>query len=308
MAQENQQQPAAQTQTRAIAKYENVSEQVLDKIEKFQADGGLTLPANYSVENHMKSAWLILQSTQDRNGNAALAVCTKDSIANALFDMVLQGLAVSKAQGYFIVYGNRLEFQRSYFGTVALAKRAGGMVGEPVANVIYEGDEFIYAIDPATARISIIKHEQKIENIDNTKIKAAYALIKLADGSTQVTIMSMQQIRAAWNQGATKGNSPAHKNFAEEMAKKTVIGRACKMIINSSDDAWLYEGKGDDMDIDTATRRREEAISAGKREVRDTEFEEVKEVEAIPVHKDNATEPAPASVQAPAPEEEGPGY
>ncbi len=120
------QQPVAM-QSKAIAKYENISEQVLNKIEKFQADGGLTLPANYSVENHMKSAWLILQSTKDRDGNPALSVCTKDSIANALFDMVLQGLAVSKNQGYFIVYGNKLEFQRSYFGTVALAKRVGGI-------------------------------------------------------------------------------------------------------------------------------------------------------------------------------------
>lgn len=100
----NQNQGATQ-QSSAIAKYENISEQVLNKIEKFQADGGLTLPANYSVENHMKSAWLILQSTTDRNGSPALQVCTKDSIANALFDMVLQGLAVSKKQGYFIVYG-----------------------------------------------------------------------------------------------------------------------------------------------------------------------------------------------------------
>lgn len=270
-----QNQPNATAQNNAVAKYDNISEQVLNKIEKFQADGGLILPANYSVENHMKSAWLILQSTKDRDGKAALQVCTKDSIANALFDMVLQGLAVSKNQGYFIVYGNKLEFQRSYFGTVALAKRAGGMKGEPVANVIYEGDEFVYAIDPKTARISIIKHEQKIENIDNTKIKAAYALTTLADGSTQVTIMSMQQIRAAWQQGATKGNSPAHKNFAEEMAKKTVIGRACKMLINSSDDAWLYDGKKDETDIDTAERQREERIAQSKEQLVDAEYEEV---------------------------------
>ena len=46
------QQPVA-TQSKAIAKYENISEQVLNKIEKFHADGALTLPANYSVENHI---------------------------------------------------------------------------------------------------------------------------------------------------------------------------------------------------------------------------------------------------------------
>lgn len=299
------QQPVA-TQSKAIAKFENISEQVLNKIEKFQADGGLTLPANYSVENHMKSAWLILQSTKDRNDRPALEICTKDSIANALFDMVLQGLAVSKNQGYFIVYGNKLEFQRSYFGTVALAKRTGGIKKEPVANVIYEGDEFIYSIDPNTARIQIIKHEQKIENIDNNKIKAAYALITLADGTTQVTIMSIQQIRAAWQQGATKGNSPAHKNFAEEMAKKTVIGRACKMIINSSDDAWLYEGKNDEMDIDVASRQREASVASGKVvvETQEADYEDVTNVD----EQTGEIRTAQTSAPAPTTEDDGPGY
>lgn len=265
------------TVQKAVQKYENVSEQVLARIEQFQRDGGMVIPKNYSVENHMKSAWLILQATQDRSGQPALAVCTKESIANALLDMVLQGLSVSKKQGYFIVYGNQLLFQRSYFGSIALAKRAGGIKGEPVANVIYEGDEFVYSIDPKTARMSIVKHEQKIENIDNTKIKGAYALVTLADGTTQLTVMSWQQIQKAWAQGATKGSSPAHKNFAEEMAKKTVIGRACKAIINSSDDAWLYEGKADET-TDTAERQRE-TIQAEERQV----IEDAEEYEEVPV-------------------------
>ena len=292
--------------TKAVQKYDNISEQVLARIEDFQKTGGMVLPKDYSVENHMKSAWLILQATTDRSGQQALAVCTKESIANALLDMVLQGLAVSKKQGYFIVYGNKLEFQRSYFGTVALAKRTGGIKTEPVANVIYEGDEFIYTIDPKTARISIVKHEQKIENIDNNKIKGAYALVTLADGSTQVTIMSMAQIRAAWGQGATKGNSPAHKNFAEEMAKKTVIGRACKTIINSSDDAWLYEGKRDDMDSDAATRQREATTGAEKQIVVDAEsYEEIETTPtAAPAAIENAKTEAPATADA----DDEPGY
>ena len=263
------------TAAKAVQKYENISEQVMARIDALTADGSMTLPSNYSVENHLRSAWLILQSTVTREGKPALQVCTKDSIATAMFDMVLQGLSVSKKQGYFIVYGNELTFQRSYFGTIALAKRAGGIKGEPVANVIYEGDEFIYEIDPKTARINIVKHSQKIENIDNTKIKGAYALVTLPDGSTQVTIMSWSQIQKAWGQGATKGNSPAHKNFAEEMAKKTVIGRACKAIINSSDDAWLYDGKSDDTEVDTAARQREAIANETKSNVEDVTYEDV---------------------------------
>lgn len=280
----------------SIQKFENISEQVLSRIEQFQKDGSMILPKNYSVENHMKSAWLALQEVEDKEHHKALQICTKESIANSLLDMVLQGLSVSKKQGYFIVYGNKLIFQRSYFGTIALAKRAGGMVSEPVANVIYEGDDFLYEIDPKTAKVAIVKHSQKLENIDNSKIKGAYALVTLADGTTQVTIMSMQQIRAAWGQGATKGNSPAHKNFAEEMAKKTVIGRACKAIINSSDDAWLYDGKEDDADSDKASIQRDAA-----------QHSDVQIIDTTAVEFDDVPEPSSnadaSQAQEPTPEE-----
>lgn len=278
----------------SIQKFENISEQVLSRIEQFQKDGSMILPKNYSVENHMKSAWLALQEVEDKEHHKALQICTKESIANSLLDMVLQGLSVSKKQGYFIVYGNKLIFQRSYFGTIALAKRAGGIVSEPVANVIYEGDDFLYEIDPKTAKVAIVKHSQKLENIDNSKIKGAYALVTLADGTTQVTIMSMQQIRAAWGQGATKGNSPAHKNFAEEMAKKTVIGRACKAIINSSDDAWLYDGKEDDADSDKASIQRDAAQHSDVQIIDTTavEFDDVSETSSS-TDASQAQEPTP---------------
>lgn len=278
----------------SIQKFENISEQVLSRIEQFQKDGSMILPKNYSVENHMKSAWLALQEVEDKEHHKALQICTKESIANSLLDMVLQGLSVSKKQGYFIVYGNKLIFQRSYFGTIALAKRAGGIVSELVANVIYDGDDFQYEIDPKTAKVSIIKHSQKLENIDNSKIKGAYALVTLADGTTQVTIMSMQQIRAAWGQGATKGNSPAHKNFAEEMAKKTVIGRACKAIINSSDDAWLYDGKEDDADSDKASIQRDAAQHSDVQIIDTTavEFDDVSETSSS-TDASQAQEPTP---------------
>lgn len=225
----------------AVAKFKDVTDDVLERIKLLRSDGSLILPKDYSVENHMKSAYLVLQDLKDRNGKLALTECTRKSVANALLDMVLQGLSVSKNQGYFIVYGKELKFIRSYFGAIYLAKRVGGIKSDPVANVIYEGDDFVYTINSETARISIVKHEQKMENIDDNKIKGAYALVTLADGSTQVTIMSMAQIRNAWGQGATKGESKAHKVFTDQMAKRTVINRALKTIINSSDDAWLYD-------------------------------------------------------------------
>lgn len=260
----------------AITKYENIAESVLARIKQFEAAGTMKLPKNYIPENQLKAAWLMLQEVKDKNGNAALQVCTKESIARCLLDMVLQGLSPVKKQVYFIPYADRLTCVRSYFGTVQLAKQSGGLTADPVANVIYDGDEFVYEIDPATGIIKILKHDQKLENINTEKIKGAYCILQRGDHS-EVTVMTIGQIRKSWEQGANKGASPAHKNFTDEMAKKTVIGRACKMAINSSDDAWLYEEMKDDESIDVAADQRNEAIKQAPvpMNTETVEFEEV---------------------------------
>jgi recombination protein RecT len=210
---------------------------VEERIDAMMKDGRLFLPPNYSPQNAMKSAELIIRQTADRNGTPVLNYCTKESIYNALLDMVVQGLNPGKKQCYFIPYGNQLLLQRSYMGTISVAKRLGG-VREVHANVVYFDDEFEYEIE-LEGGYKIIRHTQKIENIDGGKIKAAYAVVKLKDGGEYVEVMGISQIKKAWGQGATHGDSPAHRNFPDEMAKKTVINRACKLFINTSDDEDL---------------------------------------------------------------------
>jgi recombination protein RecT len=60
-------------------------------------------------------------------------------------------------------------------------------------------------------------------------------------------------------QGATKGGSPAHKNFPDQMAIKTVISRACKTFISSSDDSALFD---DDDTTDAVARASRERITS----------------------------------------------
>ncbi|MEN6622058.1 MAG: recombinase RecT [Smithella sp.] len=256
----------------------NISDQVLARINQFQEAGALTLPKDYSAENSLKSAFLILQETVDRDKKPVLTVCTKESVASALLDMVVQGLSPMKKQCYFIAYGNKLQCSRSYQGAVAVAKRVG--MKEVVANVIYEGDEFIYEIIPETGRKRVVRHDQKLENIDLKKIIGAYAITEMENGVKDVTLMNMLQIRNAWLQGAAKGNSGAHTNFTDEMCCKTVIQRACKPIINSSDDSHLY----DDEDKEV----REQKVDANVEEIG---FEDV--TGQVPEVEEQKEQPAP---------------
>lgn len=224
-----------------------ITDSVLAKITSFQSNGTLVLPKDYSPENALKSAYLLLVETVDKDKRPVLESCTKESIANALLDMVVQGLNPVKKQCYFIPYGNKLSISRSYQGTVAMAKRVG--LKSIVANVIYDKDQFAYEIDKETGLKRIVTHVQDFTNIDIEAIKGAYAIVTMDDGTKTVEIMNIIQIKRAWMQGAAKGNSGAHTGFTDEMAKKTVIARACKSIINSSDDSYLFSDEENEVQV-----------------------------------------------------------
>lgn len=216
---------------------------VASKVKEFQENGELHFPAAYSPENAMKSAWLMLQTIKDRNGKPALEACTKDSIANSLLDMVVQGLNPAKKQCYFIVYGNQLVCQRSYFGTMAVTKRVTNAKSIDAA-VIYEGDDVDYEL--INGRITNLTHKQKFGNINKDKVIGAYATIIMLDGEAYHELMTIDEIRKAWSKAQfwAKGASvekegSTHDEFRGEMAKKTVINRACKKFMNASDDSSL---------------------------------------------------------------------
>lgn len=268
------------TQSKEVAKKpeKTIVDSVLARITEFQQLGELKVPQGYNPGNALKSAYLILLDTKTKDGKPVLEVCTRESIANALLNMVVQGLSPMKKQCDFIAYGNKLTLQREYHGTVALAKRYGHVV-DVTGNVIYEKDEFQYEVDPTTGKKKVIKHGQTIDNIDLNKIKGAYATLIMEDGSTETEVMTFKQIQAAWNQGPNKGASPAHKNFPDQMCIKTVISRACKLKISTSDDTGL--GEDEESVIDPAIRSSAQTIKehANQEEIGFDEAEEVQETE-----------------------------
>ena len=218
-----------------------LADSVLARVNVFAKSGSLNLPSNYSPANALKFAWLMLSQTVDKDKNPVLQSCKKESIANALLEMCIQGLNPMKKQCYFIAYGGKLEMQRSYQGSIAVAKRVAPVVSVN-AQVIYENDVFEYGVDNSTGTKKVIKHEQKMENIDLNKIKGAYAIALFSDGTSNMEVMNILQIKKAWMQGKGGGNTGAHQNFTDEMCKKTIINRVCKGIINNSDDGALFTG------------------------------------------------------------------
>ena len=255
---------------------------------------GLAFPEDYNVANSLMGAYLVLKETTDKNGKPILETCSQSSIANSLMDMATLGLSVQKKQGYFIAYGGKCQFQKSYFGNIAIARRYG--LKAINAEVVYADDDFAYHIDDGVKVLD--KHVQKLENIDNTKIIGAYAVVTMIDGTKTLEVMNMAQIKQAWQQGyGYKEGSGTHSKFTDQMAKKTVINRALKGIINTHGDVFVQEADEHTENIDQA----EAIVSDVNYEIANeanTEELVVEEPKELPLKEPTATVEAVKAAQA----------
>ena len=285
----------------------DITTQVLAKVNTYTEAGELKLPKDYSPENALKSAYIKLTENPDGKG-PLIDKCDKSSVAEALLKMVVYGLTPQKNQVYFVPYGNKLTCVVSYMGNIATAKRYNPNISNIKARAITKGEDFEFEFKQETGAVVILKHKQTLDSIGNKDIVGAYSLIYYKDGSFEVgDIMNIEQIKQAWNQGAMKGGSPAHKNFPDEMSKRTVINRTCKRLINTSSDAILMEDEllEEELPNDTAKAN----LKAEKEKFADAkviEFEEVatekktfEEVKEIEVNSQTTAEAEEEKVEGP---------
>jgi recombination protein RecT len=246
------------------------------------------------------AAKLHLFELEDKDGNLIINQVTVPSVVNSLQKMIVNGWNVSKKQCAFIKYGNKLTCQPEYFGNLMVAKRDAD-VKEVNGQVVYEGDEFVYSVDTKLGRKILLKHEPKIENQDITKIKGAYAVVVYNDGSTDLEVMTIQQIKNAWMMGKANGNSKAHNNFTDQMCIKTVANRAVKIATGTSDDSEII---GED-DIPAKTRNQDVRERTGKSKINadDVDFEDLDAHASLPEAQPRETiqgsaQPEPEKVRA----------
>lgn len=199
------------------------------RIEEKQ-DENFIVPPNYSLGNALSNAYYELKNSSSGN---LLSQCTDESIYISLLDMVAQGLSPAKKQCYFIKYGDKVQLRRSYFGTMKVVKELNE-VKDIWAGVIFEGDVFESEI--VNGRRRFVSHESYWENQDNP-IKGAYCIIKDINNEEYLTIMTKKQIDKAWSKAKTKN---VQIDFPDQMAMRTVINRAAKSFINTSNDSSYF--------------------------------------------------------------------
>lgn len=232
----NQSNPTTTTQLAAVRNEvanaitnKDISDTVIKQMGELISRDAIQFPKNYSYGNNLKLAYLKISQSVDLFG------VDKNSVAQALIQMVCQGLDISKNQCYFIKYGNKLNMMRSYFGDIAVLERVGLIVpGSTKATCVYQGDNLITkTIDGEEI---VCEHSYTTNPLErhDLPIVGAYAVTTLLDGSKRYSIMSMSEIKKSWSKSKAAATSSTHKDFASEMCKRTVIRRLTKYVAQSS--------------------------------------------------------------------------
>ena len=286
-------------QLQVVKEERNITDNVLNKIHQFQNNGQIYFPNNYSPENALKSAWLKLQEVKDKNGKLALETCTQPSIANALLNMVIQGLNPMKNQCYFIPFGNQLTLMRSYFGSIAVAKQFGE-IKDITAEVIYEGDKVETEIK--RGKTTILSHTRSFENINKAKIVGAYATILYNNNIEESLLMTIDQIKMSWKKSKLNPESKdsTHSQFTEDMCKRTVINKICKYYINTKDDSNLnmikmaFEASDEELKESEVEYEIQENANKELIDVETGEIQEIEDTASVENNVEDATTEGPA--------------
>lgn len=217
----------------ALADNHSLVTRVSNRVVEMEQEGQINLPEGYSVTNALQAAFFTLTEVDFGKKTSLIDSCTKESVAFALQNMAIQGLSVAKKQGYFVAYGDKLQFQRSYHGTKAIIQRMDG-IRDVWANVIWSGD--VVEVEYEKGALRVVKHEHDWKSRTGKKqdIEGAYAIVEREDGTQYTEIMTMDEILTAWS---TSRNKSVQDKYPQEMAKRTVINRLGKHFINTSDDS-----------------------------------------------------------------------
>lgn len=132
-----------------------------------------------------------------------------------------------------------MQFIRSYHGTQAVIKRMKG-VKDIWANVIWTGEDFeVEYNERGQLAFKSHKVDWKAATGKKEDIEGAYCIIEREDGVQFLTVMTMAEIQTSWSQSSM---ATVQNKYPQEMAKRTVINRAAKAFINTSDDSDLFIG------------------------------------------------------------------
>ena len=198
-----------------VAEKKTFSVALTEKLESVSE----ALPKDFNKARFVQNALALV------NDHPELQKYSQAQIMAGLMKGAYLGLDFYSKECYLVPYGNQLNYQTDYRGAKKLAKKYSiRPILDIYAKLVREGDLF----------------EERIVSGDHTfdftpkpfndgKIIGAFAAVQFADGGIAYETMSLSDLENT-RKSSKASNSPAWKNFAGEMYKKTVLHRLCKHI------------------------------------------------------------------------------
>lgn len=135
------------------------------------------------------------------------------------------GLDFYAKEAYLVPRSGKLCYQTSYIGDVKLCKKYSlRSIKDIYAKVVRQGDLFEEKIINGEPTITFAP-----KTFNEGAIIGAFAVCLYKDGGLVYDTMNLSELENT-RKHAQASNSPAWKDFKEEMYKKTVIHRLCKHI------------------------------------------------------------------------------
>jgi recombination protein RecT len=167
----------------------------------------------------------------------ALLKCKPESVVDAIGQAARLGLEIGGTLGhtYLLPYGDTCQFIIGYKGLKELAFKTG-LVSSIEARVVYENDHFDleYGLEQRLIHRPVTKNRGKVD--------CYYGIATLKDGTKILEMLTLDDIDKIKNssRSANSKHSPWYTH-EEEMGKKTVIRRICKLLPQFSNNDLLQE-------------------------------------------------------------------
>lgn len=187
-------------------------------LSKFRDKLIQALPKNRNVDQEISSVIATVAASPN------LQKCSPESIALAAYDAATLGLPVNKlGLAWLVPFGNEAKLQIGYRGYIQLVIESG-FVLDVSAECVYENDRFRYVLGSHPN----IEHEASIRKPRGNFI-AVYSIARLVNGVLKHVVMSKTQVDHIRSKSRSASSGPWTTDY-DEMAKKTVIKRLCKLL------------------------------------------------------------------------------
>lgn len=184
------------------------------------------LPSRRHVDRFKRIVVLSLARNPD------LLTANRGSLIEAAFEAARLGLEPSGAIGgaHIVRYGQKAQLIVDYRGLVDLARRSSE-IQDIAAVIVRRGDGFHVrrGTSPAIEHTPLVEVSEEAEKGGALEVTHVYAVAHLFGGGVQFEVMTKAQIDAIRARSAAANHGPWRTDY-EEMAKKTVLRRLCKLL------------------------------------------------------------------------------